>query len=121
MRLPFARSLAISLALAAMLLRGLLPDGWMPNAGGDAAASPFVICSIDGHHSGKSGDSKDDERSHGPCAFAAAAHLSPPATAASVIATAGEAVTLAAAFADDDIFTAPDHRPNAARAPPSFI
>jgi hypothetical protein len=34
---------AITLALAAMALRALLPTGWMPNPAG-FAESPFIIC-----------------------------------------------------------------------------
>jgi hypothetical protein len=116
MPLPFHRSLALSLALCAMVLRALLPVGWMPNNGPDASASPFIICSVDGHHGGNS--DSDREHRHGPCAFAAAAHLSPPAFAASVPASPAEATRLAFAAADDSVVRASDYRPNAARAPP---
>ncbi len=121
MPLPFHRSLAVSLALCAMLLRALLPVGWMPNSGPDAAVSPFVICSIDGHHSGKTGNSKDGERRHGPCAFAAAGHLAPPTLATAALGTTGESMRLAPVFANDGIAAATPYRPNAARAPPAFI
>src|SRR5664279_2156870 len=68
MRFPLHRSAAVGLALAAMLLRALLPDGWMPVAG----PSPFTICSVDaGHHDGKS--PADQEHSHAPSALPAAA------------------------------------------------
>ncbi|HEV2650193.1 MAG TPA: hypothetical protein VGU69_02965 [Rhizomicrobium sp.] len=119
MRLPFTRQLAVSLALAAMMLRALLPDGWMPNTGSAAITLPFVICSFDGtHHSGK--QPVDQDRHHGPCAFAAAAHLSPPADTAITVGITTGATLIATRFADDLTARGPPWRPNAARAPPSL-
>ena len=43
--LAFRRA-AVILALAAMMLRGLMPAGWMPNPAG-AGESLFVICDMD--------------------------------------------------------------------------
>ena len=40
------RRAAVVLALAAMMLRGLMPAGWMPNPAG-AGESLFVICDMD--------------------------------------------------------------------------
>jgi hypothetical protein len=40
------RRAAVVLALAAMMLRGLMPAGWMPNPAG-ASESLFVICDMD--------------------------------------------------------------------------
>src|SRR5579863_8833576 len=40
------RHSAIALALAAMVLRALLPTGWMPNPAG-FATSPLIICQMD--------------------------------------------------------------------------
>ncbi|HEY2835096.1 MAG TPA: hypothetical protein VGI89_00910 [Rhizomicrobium sp.] len=40
------RRAAVVLALAAMMLRGLMPAGWMPNSAG-AGESLFVICDMD--------------------------------------------------------------------------
>lgn len=111
----FARSLAVSFALAAMVLRAVLPDGWMPAAG----ASPFVICSVDGTHKDGKAPAQTPSR-HAPCAFASSAPLSPPATAATVPVTNGAAQHLAATFADDAVVRVPPYRPNAARAPPAF-
>lgn len=117
MRLPPFRSLAVNLALAAMLLRALLPDGWMPGA---EAATPFVICSVDGGHgTGKTAPSREP-RSHGPCAFAAAAPLSPPPAVAVVAGLSGPPLRLAGVFADAPFFTHSVYRPNTARAPPAF-
>jgi hypothetical protein len=119
MRLPCPRSLAVSLALAAMVLRALLPDGWMPGA--DAAVSPFVICAADGsHRDGKTPAQPAQERGHGACAFAAAAPLSPPASAAILIAAPRETARLAAARTQDAVLFTAAYRPNTARAPPAF-
>jgi hypothetical protein len=115
MRRPVHHSAAISLALCAMVLRALLPDGWMPSAG----ASLFVICSADGtHRDGKTAPSQ--ERSHAPCTFAAAAPLSPPATPAVAIGATGQGELFDISFATIDVFPAPHFRPNTARAPPAF-
>ena len=116
MRRPVHRSAAISLALCAMVLRALLPDGWMPSAG---AGSPLVICTADGtHRDGKTTPAQD--RSHAPCAFAAAAPLSPPATLSAAIGATGPAERLALSFTAPVLFFARHFRPNAARAPPAF-
>jgi hypothetical protein len=70
------RSLAATLALAAMLLRGLLPAGWMPNPDGTAGA-PLIICSMGGpHHLHPAGVPQDN--SGKVCPFAAVAHLAAP-------------------------------------------
>lgn len=69
------RSFAVTLALSAMLLRAMLPAGWMPNVTGVGGAA-LVICSVDGAHHLPSHDPAhgDDHM----CPFAAAAHLAPP-------------------------------------------
>src|ERR1700760_2250340 len=85
MNLSPSRQIAVSLALCAMLLRALLPDGWMPAAAGTGAF--FEICSVDGTHTGGSkAPTKQDQQQHAPCAFAAVGHLSPPALEASTLA-----------------------------------
>jgi hypothetical protein len=76
-----ARLAGLHLALAAMLLRALLPVGWMPDLGGSA---PIIICSMDGsgqHHEqsvpGKPSPN-DGKHSHEECPFAAAPHVAAP-------------------------------------------
>src|SRR5258706_7782302 len=97
MRFLPSRSAAIALALAAMALRALLPDGWMPSA----HAAPFTICSVNvqSHGSGKPSQPEQEHR-HAPCAFAAAAPLAPPATAVLVFATSSPAVAVPTDFSD---------------------
>jgi len=81
------RIVAVHLALAAMLLRALLPAGWMPNQAG-AGESFFVACTMDGtvqqadqHQHGKNAPD-DSQHGHDECPFAAAAHVAAPATVA---------------------------------------
>jgi hypothetical protein len=74
---PAIRSLAATLALSAMILRALLPAGWMPNTDG-VPGTPLVICSVDGvHHVAPAHE--PSHRSHQDhliaCPFAAAAHF----------------------------------------------
>ena len=69
----------IHLALVALILRGFLPTGWMPNPQGPAE-SMFVVCTMDGPvqaSDGKALPGKDDPRAHETCSFAAAAAIAP--------------------------------------------
>ena len=81
--------------LAALLLRALLPVGWMPGHGqlGEAA---FIICTADGSVRHGIPDNDDAAKAHQPCTFAATAKLfaspvmvavAPPSFAALVIAS----------------------------------
>jgi len=81
MSATFARP-AFALALAAMLLRALLPAGWMPSTGLTPAL--ITICTMDGPQrvappdSGKPApDQHTHDRANAPCAFAAAAPFAP--------------------------------------------
>ncbi len=83
------RHAAFHLALAAMLLRALLPAGWMPNPVG-GQDSLFVICTLDGPVQ-SSGDRQpgrhapdDGQHSHDECPFAAAPHVAAPAMVAAL-------------------------------------
>lgn len=71
------RSFAVTLALSAMLLRAVLPAGWMPNTAG-ANGAAFVICSVDGAHHLPSHDPAHGQPDDHMCPFAAVAHLAPP-------------------------------------------
>jgi hypothetical protein len=82
--------IAVALALAATLLRALLPEGWMPNPAG-VAGTPVVLCTMYGMehivldadgNPAKPQDSKHSE----VCPFAASAHLAPPAVQAAIAA-----------------------------------
>ncbi len=131
------RRTAVTLALAAMTLRAILPTGWMPNPSG-LAQSPLVICMMDtgldasmpqmmdmpamdmpamdmpGH---------DHGQQHGEsCPFAAAPHIA---------ASAGPAAQLVlpshlAHFAEKPLLKTrraakAQYQPQSPRAPPSFV
>jgi hypothetical protein len=117
MHISLYRSAALSLALAAMLLRALLPDGWMPSD--QAGGAFFTICSVEhGRHEGKAPQS--DSHTHAPCAFAAAATLAPPEVAKLAFGASTPGWRVAAQIAVEQPAPAAPHRPNAARAPPIF-
>ena len=70
------KTLAIHIALIAMVLRALLPAGWMPGAD---ASSGLVICSLAAHAHATSdtdggGKQPDQNSTHDECPFASAAH-----------------------------------------------
>jgi len=113
-----SRQLAVSLALCAMMLRALLPDGWMPAA--NAGASPLVICSIDGVHTGGKAPKSEDRRGHAPCAFAAMGHASAPAPFASSVLPSDIVHTFAAGWRSETIAARFAARANTARAPPAL-
>ncbi|HXC53833.1 MAG TPA: hypothetical protein VNU97_00925 [Rhizomicrobium sp.] len=117
MRLPLHRSLAISLALSAMVLRALLPDGWMPASA--AGAAPFVICGIDGAHDGKAPAQPGRDIRHAPCAFSAAAPLAPAGGATLAPAALPRAERIARVFTGERRASAAAYRANAPRAPPT--
>jgi hypothetical protein len=79
------RIAAVHLALAAMLLRALLPAGWMPNA---EPGSFLTICTMDGsvhqvdqHQPGRH-TPDDTQHGHDECPFAAAPHVASAAVSA---------------------------------------
>jgi hypothetical protein len=113
-----SRQLAVSLALCAMMLRSLLPDGWMPAA--NAGTSPLVICSIDGVHTGGKAPKSEDRRDHAPCAFAAMGHASAPAPFATSILPSDIVRAFAADWGSEPVIARLAARTNTARAPPSF-
>ena len=85
------RFAAVYVALAAMMLRALLPAGWMP---GVNAGTPLVVCTMNGPVSlalGPDGKplkhqpSQDDARHHEMCPFAGAPNLASPSTVAGII------------------------------------
>ncbi len=71
------------IALVAMLLRALLPAGWMPNAN-VSGGSPFTICTMSGPVSmvlgpdGKPHKPAPNDAAHHECPFAAAPQFAAP-------------------------------------------
>lgn len=87
-----SRLVAVQFALAAMLLRALIPAGWMPNPG---AGALLVICTghgpmtmSSGAHHGKTAPRPHHRQNHENdiCPFAAAGHLATPALFAALAA-----------------------------------
>lgn len=120
------RFAAIHLALAAMVLRALLPAGWMPGA---SSGAPLVVCTMNGPEQivlGADGKplkhqpSQDDARHHEMCPFAVAAPLATPSIAAE------PALPRYAVLGTRDIARAyivsgaAQHAPQSPRAPPAF-
>jgi hypothetical protein len=118
-----ARLAALHLAVVAMLLRALLPAGWMPDTTG---ATAFTICTMDstGHHVEQRSPGKpapaDSQHGHEECPFAAAHHVAAPVATARL-----EAPSLAGRVAD--IFhpaaafgPAAEYQSQSPRAPPHF-
>lgn len=110
------KSAALHFALTAMLLRALLPAGWMPQAA--ATGSPFVICTVSGPVYPAPGHQADHDRAKTPCVFASAAPLSPPAVATALSLPTPVATPFHIAAPRDSDARGPSHRPNAPRAPP---
>jgi len=115
------RRALLDVAFFAILLRALLPAGWMPGHAADGTIS-FVICSVDGVHrgdgDGHANKTGDDGRQHDACPFAAAPHVATPVTAAQ-IAPPSHAVLDEASFAFSH--AAPQsaiYLPQSPRAPP---
>jgi hypothetical protein len=102
--------------LIALLLRALVPLGWMP---GSAALgqSVFIICAADGSVTHGTPGKDDAGSRHEPCAFAAAHVMAPPEAGAFALpllqATAMDHMAAPAILRVAAAFT-----PQAPRAPP---
>jgi len=112
----FARTIALALALSAVLLRGLLPAGWMPNAGGGPG---LTICTLNGlRHINLSGEPAHTPQHHTVCPFAAAPPLA--SADAPVLALTPSFAFLHTAILKraDSVARASAYDVHAARAPP---
>jgi hypothetical protein len=123
------RLAGVHIALAAMLLRALLPAGWMPNPT-PSTGPAIVICTMDAAtHLALESDGQplkhppdqNNDRSHETCPFAAVPHLAAPA-GASVL----PLPSLAASAAPDATHVHLTnglalYTPQSPRAPPSFV
>jgi hypothetical protein len=107
------------LALSAVLLRGLLPAGWMPNANG---APGLTICTINGpRHIPTPGEPAHKPQHQSVCPFAAAPPLA--SADAPVLALAPSLAFANAAKSERaNVFAhTPGYDVHAARAPPSLV
>lgn len=119
-----SRRLAVIVALAAMLLRGLLPDGWMPSA---QTGAPLIACPGQGPMHmhmpmapGGSHGHTSPGHSSSVCPFAAVAHLSLPLANVPGAAPALIAFNFARIPAARVIAQARIYRSQSPRAPPRF-
>lgn len=120
------RHAAVHLALIAMMLRALLPVGWMPNPTGTGDGA-FIICTMDGpvqsmdpHHApGKK--TPVDGRSHEECPFAAAAHVAAPATVAHLASPSVAGHFFGPPAAAIAVARVAEHQPQSPRAPPQAV
>ena len=124
---------AIVLALTAMVLRALLPAGWMPNPAGFAEL-PFIICRMDTSmpmqmdmsmpmpmdiHGGPSGR-HDQQQNNETCPFAAAPHLAAASSWAPILAPELTYVASSPLILTYAAAGAARYSPQSPRAPPSF-
>jgi len=88
------RRYAVVFALAAMILRAVVPTGWMPGAQVLSGGVPIVVCTLTGEKHivlDAGGQPVPSDRQHesggdqAPCAFAAVASLAPPVAAVAFI------------------------------------
>jgi len=118
-----------SIALVAMLLRALLPMGWMPNPTGSSGAA-LVLCTMDGsvhllpgadRQPLKQQPDQNNDRNQTACPFAAAPHLATPTIAAALappaLAQSVAAGSVHVRLAD----SAAGYTPHSPRAPPSLV
>ena len=130
------RSVAVHVAFIAMLLRALLPTGWMPNPDG-ASQSPLIICPMENPGAAMQGmtgaahdmaemaarpgphqHNKSNDHDPSICPFAAAPHLALPVLASALPLPTTVALT---AHRADRLYVArpsSQHAPQSPRAPP---
>ena len=122
-----SRAIAV-IALAAMMLRALLPDGWMP-AGGNDAGTMLTICTMDGPVRMVLGDdgqlhkqqpADHNKGSHEVCPFAAAQHFAAPISLASLAAPSAAAPVLYGKAATEISGARDFYSPQSLRGPPAL-
>ena len=111
------RFAALHVLLATLLLRALVPAGWMPGQAQLGEAS-FVICAADGslQHGVPGKDS--GIKPHQPCAFGATAQFFALPDAAAIAPPAIAALSIAGVIASAAPIPDAPHTPHSPRAPP---
>jgi hypothetical protein len=112
------RLATVTVALAAMLLRALIPTGWMP-----AQGASLVICTMQGPMRVAAGDhgkpQKPQDTHHTEvCPFAAAPVLSGPADVAALLPPSQALEGLPQVRAPASAAITRSHTPQSPRAPP---
>jgi Protein of unknown function (DUF2946) len=115
----------VQIALVAMLLRALLPVGWMPDTAANSS-TPFVICTVNGpvhaaHVPNTGKHSQDDGRQNDVCPFAASVHLATPAAVATVAPSTQIARFTFVHAPARAVQAATRYALQSPRAPPSFV
>jgi hypothetical protein len=122
-----SRTIAV-IALAAMVLRALLPDGWMP-ASSASAGTLLTICTMDGSVQMALGDDGQPHKqqpanhnsgSHEVCPFAAAQHFAAPISLASLTAPSIAAPILYGNTATETSGARDFYSPQSLRGPPAL-
>jgi hypothetical protein len=119
------RLAGLQIALVAMVLRALLPAGWMPDT---AAGTPFVICTLNGPmlaarpaDAGKHQPGHDDGRHNDVCPFAASIHFATPTTVATIAPFAPVASRAYPPLPAPAVHAAIRYALQSPRAPPSLV
>ncbi len=115
----FGRAL-IHVALLAMVMRALLPGGWMLGPASDGAMS-LVICSTSGLNHVDGNDRHPDSRDqhqNDACAFAAASHMAAPATGITLAPPQRIAMAASRFLNPVSASVSAAYQPHAPRAPP---
>lgn len=115
------RTYAVQFALVAMLLRALVPAGWMPVA---SQGVPLVVCTAQGLQTidigtHKPADHAPARTSHDVCPFAAAASLAPPQSEAVLSQPALIASAVALSLTEGRPQATTQFHPQSPRAPPA--
>ncbi|HEX3756101.1 MAG TPA: DUF2946 family protein [Rhizomicrobium sp.] len=113
--------IARHLALVALVLRALVPAGWMP---GTTAAAPFVICSVTGpaqYAPGGHKPAQDDRSHHDVCPFAAAPHFAKTLALSSLAAPSLRIFTPSRLVAVSRPARIARYQPQSPRAPPTSV
>ena len=120
------RLAGLHLALVAMLVRALLPAGWMPDTSAHGPA-PLVICTMNGPilaappgDASKRKPAHDDGRQTDICPFAASIHVATPASAVAIAPSTTVALIAAPALSGQSLPKVARYSPQSPRAPPSF-
>ncbi len=116
------KSAAFIIAILAMMLRAVLPQGWMPNPQSETAHNaPIMLCPGMAMPGCAGAEADHGHAKITFCACAAAAPLSTSMACALAVSPSPLAGTFAFAATHDVAALATSYRPNSARAPPASV
>jgi len=125
----FAREFAVRLALVALLVRALIPIGWMPNPHGLEAGSPIILCTMYGPVPAVIGDDGKPARPAMPgkaphsefCLLGVASAHGVPVASLSLPSPDRTQVAIAVTTRAQSITVSLRHRPQSQRGPPALV